>query len=122
MLLALLEVTQVDGEEPARQAGLGLLEDGAGQDRVLLAAGRALLDQAFLVAVSLTMPAARAAEPRGPTRPHQIRPALGVRAEALQERRQIARQVVLQQLVDHATQLTFHLRSYRPSRRRSQPA
>src|SRR3954462_12031157 len=36
---------EVDGEEPACQAGLGLLEDRPGQERVLLAAGHALVDQ-----------------------------------------------------------------------------
>src|SRR3954454_23461294 len=35
---------QVDRQEPAAEAGLGLLEDGAGQERVLLAAGHALVD------------------------------------------------------------------------------
>ena len=94
----LLEVTRY--QEPTRQAGLGLLEDGAGENRVLLAAGRALLDQALLMAVSQVMPAAGAAEAHGPTRPHQIRPAFRVRAEALQKVRQIARQI-LQQLGGH---------------------
>ena len=112
---ALARGHQVDRQEPPRQAGLGLLEDRAREQRVLLAAGRALLDQALLVAPGLVMPAARAAKPRGPARPHQIRPALGVRAKALQERRQIARQV-LQQLVGHgALQPVFFLRSLHPS-------
>src|SRR5436305_2392938 len=35
---------QVDGQEPAAEAGLGLLEDGAGEQGVLLAAGHALVD------------------------------------------------------------------------------
>src|SRR3954470_19271270 len=35
---------QVDRQEPLGQACLGLLEDGAGQERVLLAAGHALVD------------------------------------------------------------------------------
>src|SRR5205085_10004827 len=43
---ALARGHQVDGEEPARQGGLGLLEDGAGEQGVLLAAGRALVDEA----------------------------------------------------------------------------
>ena len=97
---ALARGHQVDRQEPLREAGLGLLEDGAGENRVLLAAGRALLDQALLVAPGLVMPAARAAKTRGPTRPHQIGPALRVRAEALQKARQIARQIP-QQLVGH---------------------
>ena len=36
---------QVDRETPARQAGLGLLEEGALEDRMLLTADAAFLDQ-----------------------------------------------------------------------------
>src|SRR3954469_24407439 len=35
---------QVGRQKPARQPGLGLLEDGAGEQRVLLATGDALVD------------------------------------------------------------------------------
>ena len=112
---ALARGHQVDRQEPLREPGLGLLEDRAGENRMLLATGRALLDQALLVAVGQIMPAARAAKTRGPTRPHQIGPALRVRAEALQEGRQIARQIP-QQLVGHwrPSHLVFFLRSLSP--------
>jgi hypothetical protein len=97
---ALARGHQVDRQEPPGEAALGLLEDGAGQDRVLLAARAAFLDQALPVAVGLVMPAALTAKARGPARPHQVRPAPRVAAEALQEGRQVARQI-LQQLVGH---------------------
>src|SRR4051794_40252960 len=48
---------QVDRQEPLGQAGLGLLEDGAGQERVLLAAGRALVDDLGLERVGVVMAA-----------------------------------------------------------------
>src|SRR3954447_760944 len=44
---------EIDGEKPACRAGLGLLEDGAGQERVLLAAGHALVDQTPLVPIGV---------------------------------------------------------------------
>ena len=97
---ALARGHQIDGEKPARQAGLGLLEDRAGEDRVLLAASRALLDQPLLVAVSLIVAAAAAVKARGPTRAHQIGPTRLIRAEALEKGRQIPRQV-LEQSVSH---------------------
>src|SRR5687768_8956158 len=58
-------------------------------------------DQALLVAPGPVVPAARAAKARGPARPHQVPPALRVGPEALQEGRQIARQI-LQQLIAHS--------------------
>ena len=85
---------QIDGEEPPREAGLGLLEDRAGEDRVLPAAGRALLDQSLLVALCLIVAAAAAAKAGGPARLHQIGPTLGIGAETLEEGRQIPRQVL----------------------------
>jgi len=91
---------QVDGQEPFGEPGLGLLEHGTGEDRVLPAASAALLDQALLVAPGLAMPAAAAAKPLRPERPDQVGPALGVRAKAPDEGRQRPWQVP-QQLVRH---------------------
>ena len=78
---ALARRDQIDREKPARQAGLGLLEDGAGEDRVLLAASPALLNQPLLVTVGLVVAAGRAAEspranapvPDRPDSPHRCR-------------------------------------------------
>src|SRR3954454_21538833 len=62
---ALARGHQVDGEEPARQGGLGLLEEGAGEHGVLLAAGHALVDEPGPQRVGVIMTAAVAAEPSG---------------------------------------------------------
>src|SRR6185369_5848728 len=53
---------QVDRQEPLGQAGLGLLEDGAGQERVLLAAGHALVDDLGPERVGVVVPADSATE------------------------------------------------------------
>ena len=68
---------------------------------MLLAAGRALLDQALLVAVGTVVAAPLTAKALGPPDPHQIGPALRVGTEALEERRQVTRQP-RHQIVAHA--------------------
>ena len=73
---ALARGHQVDGEKPLGQAGLGLLEDRAREQRVLLATGRALLDQPRLVRPGPVVAAAGAAEAVRPARPAQVGPAL----------------------------------------------
>ena len=88
---------QPDRQEPARQAGLGLLEDRPGQERMLLAAGSALLDQPLPVVVGRTVAAAGAAKALRPAPGVQMGPALGVAPEPRQERRQIPRQLVRHQ-------------------------
>ncbi len=60
---------------------------------MLLAAGRALVDQARLVRPGPPVAAGGAAEPVRPARRKQVRPALLVAPEALEEARQIVRQV-----------------------------
>ena len=57
--------------------GLGVLEDGAGQERTLLAASSAFVDRASLVRPGPVVTAARAAEPVGPTRLEQILTGIG---------------------------------------------
>ena len=91
---------QVDREKPARQAGLGLLEDGAFEDRMLLAAGAAFLDQPPVMAPRRVMTATGAAKAVRPAGPDQVGPALRVSAETRQKARHVPRQV-LQQLVGH---------------------
>src|SRR3954454_24636733 len=71
---ALARGHQVDGQEPARQAGLGLLEEGPGEQGVLLAAGRALVGEARPRRVGVIMTAAVAAEAIRPARPAQVFP------------------------------------------------
>ena len=88
---ALARGDQIDREKPARQAGLGLLEDGAGEDRVLLAAGRALLDQPLLVAVGLAWPQPAQRKPSG-QRARPDRPGTPHRCRTRQKDRQIPRQ------------------------------
>ena len=89
---------QEDRQEPAGKAGFGLLEDRAGQDRVLLAAGPAFLDQPPVMAIGVVVPAA--GEATRPAGAHQIGATLLVGAETLKEGRQIPRQVV-QQPIGH---------------------
>src|SRR4051812_12835289 len=78
---ALARGDEVDGQEPARQAGLGLLEDGAGEQGVLLAAGHALVDGARPQRVGVAMAAAVAAETVRPACLEQVLPALLVGPE-----------------------------------------
>jgi hypothetical protein len=81
----LLEV-KPDRQEPARQPGLGLLEDGAGEQRMLLAAGRALVDQPPPMVVGRPMATAGAAKAFGPALGKQMGPALGIGPEPRQKR------------------------------------
>ncbi len=105
-----------------RQAGLGLLEDGAGEDRVLLAASPALLNQPLLVTVGLVVAAGRAAKARGPTRLYQIGPTVLIGAETLEKGWQIPRQVVEQSVSHGALRAMFLLRSLSPfTRSKSSP-
>jgi hypothetical protein len=85
---------QVDGQEPAAEAGLGLLEDGAGQERVLLAAGHALVDDLGLERVGVVVPAGSAPESVRPARLEQVLATLIVGAEPGQERWHVFRQIV----------------------------
>jgi hypothetical protein len=89
----LLEV-QPDRQKPARQAGLGLLEHGAGQQRMLLAAGDTLVDQPPPMLVGRPMAAALAAKALRPAPGEEVGPALGVGPELGQKRGQIPRQLV----------------------------
>jgi hypothetical protein len=85
---------QVDGEEPAGEAGLGLLEEGAGEQGVLLAAGRALVDAARPQRVGVTMAAALATEAVRPARPERVFPTLLVGPEPGVELQEILREIV----------------------------
>src|SRR5829696_9204789 len=67
---------EVDRQKPAAEPGLGLLEDGAGQKRVLLAAGHAFVDQPLLVTPGVVMAAAGATEAARPACLEKIVPAL----------------------------------------------
>src|SRR3954468_18615499 len=88
---ALARGDEIDGEEPACQAGLGLLEDRPGQERVLLAAGHALVDQTLLVTIGVGMATACATEAVRPARLEKIVPTLLVCAEPRLEARQVGR-------------------------------
>ena len=90
---ALARGHRVQWPEPLGQAGLGLLEDRAREQRVLLATGRALLDQPRLVRPGPVVAAAGAAEAVRPARPAQVGPALLIGAEPRQKARQIPRQI-----------------------------
>src|SRR3954453_16222602 len=85
---------QVDGQEPAAEAGLGLLEDGAGEQGVLLAAGHALVDDLGLERVGVVVPAGNAPGSVRPAGREQVLPALLVGAEPGQERWHVFRQIV----------------------------
>jgi hypothetical protein len=85
-----------DRQKPARQAGLGLLEDGPRHVGVLPAAGGALQRQARPQPMAPAMPARRAAKALGPARPDQVIAALLVRPEPFEEARQVTRQIVRQ--------------------------
>ena len=71
---------QPDGEKPARQPGLGLLEDRAGQERMLPAAGRALFDQPPPMVVGHAVAAAGAAKARRPALGEQMGSGIGRRS------------------------------------------
>jgi hypothetical protein len=86
---------EVDREKPAAQPDLGLLEDGALEQRVLLAAGHALIDDLGPQRVDIAMVAGCAAEAIRPACLEQISTALLIGAELGHERWQIFRQVVL---------------------------
>lgn len=89
---ALARGDQEDRQEPAGEAGLGLFEHAPGEQRVLLAAGRALVDQPRLVRPRPLMAAARTPETDRSARLKQIRPTLLIGAEPRNEARQILRQ------------------------------
>jgi hypothetical protein len=89
---------EIDGQEPAREVGLGLLEDGPGEDRMLLATGPTLLDQPLVMAVRPIMAAAPAAKAFRPTRLDETGPTLRVGPKPLQKARQVAGQVVEERL------------------------
>jgi hypothetical protein len=93
---ALARGHQVDRQEPLGQTGLGLLEDRALEQRVLLAAARALVNVAPPERVGFVVATRPAAEPLRPTLPEQIVPTLLVAAEPGDERRQVLRQIVRQ--------------------------
>jgi hypothetical protein len=94
---------EVDRKKPAAQPGFGLLEDRPGQQRVLPAAGHALVDQALLVTPGVGMAAARATEPVRPARLEQIVPTLLVSPEPRLKTRQVGRKIGWQ----HATPSLF---------------
>ena len=91
---ALAGSDEVDGEKPAAEPGLGLLEDGPGQERVLLAAGHAFIDDLGLQRVGIVMATGDAAKAFRPACRKEVIPALLIGAEPGQERRQIFRQIV----------------------------
>src|SRR5436305_8945293 len=91
---ALARGHQVDGEEPARQAGLGLLEDRAGEQGVLLATGDALVDDLGLQRVRVAMAAPGTPKSTWPAGLEQVLPALLIGAELGQERWHVFRQIV----------------------------
>jgi hypothetical protein len=80
---------QVDGEKPLGEAGLGLLEDGAGEQGMLLAAGHAFVDDLGPERVGVGVVAAGAAETVRPACVEQIVTALRIGAESTDEARQI---------------------------------
>jgi hypothetical protein len=86
---ALARRRQPDRQKPACQAGVSLLEDGAGQQQMLLAAGSTLLDQPQQVAVDALVAKAGAAKALRPAAVSQIGPALRVGPEPRQKRQQI---------------------------------
>jgi hypothetical protein len=75
---------EVDRQEPPRQPGLGLLDDRAREQRMLLTAGRALVDQARPVRAGPVVAAGRTAKSARPAHLEQIGPALLVSPETLQ--------------------------------------
>jgi hypothetical protein len=84
---ALARGHQVDRQKPARQPGRGLLEDGPGQERVLLAAGRALVDDLGPERVGIVVPASHATKPLRPACLGQVVTTLFVSTEPIDERR-----------------------------------
>src|SRR4051794_39347718 len=85
---------QVDRQEPLGETGLGLLEDRAGEQGVLLAAGHALVDDLGPERVGVVVPAGSATEAFRPACLEQVLPALLVAAEPGQERWHVFRQIV----------------------------
>jgi len=85
---------EIDGKKPAAEPGLGLLEDGAGQERVLLAAGHAFVDDLGLQRVSIVMATGDAAETIRPACREEVLAALLIGAESGQERWHVFRQVI----------------------------
>jgi hypothetical protein len=85
---------QVGGEEPLGEAGLGLLEDRAGEQGVLLAAGHALVDDLGPECVGIVVATSYASKSIRPARLEQVLPALLVAAEPGQERWHVFRQIV----------------------------
>src|SRR5689334_10824113 len=73
-------------EEPLGETGLGLLEDRAGEQGVLLATGDALVDDLGLERVGIVVPASSATEAFRPAGLEQVLPALLVGAEPGHER------------------------------------
>jgi hypothetical protein len=115
---ALARGDQEDRQEPFGEPGLGLLEDGAFEERVLLAAGRAFVDQALLERPCPALAAGGAAKAFGPAGREQIGPALLVGPEALEKARQIARQLRRQH---HALQPLRHRRQITSTAHRGKP-
>ncbi len=91
---ALARGHQVDGEEPLGETGLGLLEDRAGEQGVLLAAGHALVDDLGPERVGVVMAARRAPKSIRPAGLEQVLPTLLVGAEPAHERWHVFRQIV----------------------------
>jgi hypothetical protein len=91
---ALARGHQVDGEKPATEAGLGLLEDGAGEQRVLLAAGDAFVDDLGPERVGIVVTTAVAAEPVRPTCLEQVVTTLPVGSEPFDEGRHVFGKII----------------------------
>jgi hypothetical protein len=109
---------QEDRQKPFGEPGLGLLEDGPGKERMLLAAGRAFVDQALLERPRPAMAAGGAAKAFGPAGREQIGPALLVGPEALEKARQVPRQIRRQH---HALQPVRHRRQITSTTHRGKP-
>ena len=118
---ALARGDQEDRQKTPGVPGLGLLEDGPGEERVLLAAGGTLVDQPRLVRPRPLMAAGGAAKAVGPARPEQIVPALVVGPKAFEKARQIARpilwfgRIALLQPTRHRRQTTSTARRDKPN-------
>jgi hypothetical protein len=91
---ALARGHQVDGEEPLGETGLGLLEEGAGEQGVLLAAGHALVDDLGPERVGIVVATSYASKSVRPAGLEQVLPALLIGAELGQERWHVFRQIV----------------------------
>ena len=121
---ALRRCHQEDRQKPAGKPGLGLLEDRAGEQRVLLAAVGALVDEPMLVGVATAAGAALAAtsETIRPAHGQQVVPALLVTTEAGHERGHVCGQIG-QHGTPHATNAGSMFLIYpRSSRSASVPA